>query len=106
MYVEWSRGGRKQNKDRCQRAVVMPELIRSATRLFPAFEQGWGVEFLEIAPVWPVVLMSDRCRRGQRRQSAVLLMVPWVTRSPPDGGDEDRGGFRTPLINYVLERIL
>lgn len=72
----------------------MPELIHSAARPFPAFKLGsgvwgvggWGVELWEIAPMWPVLLVSDRCCRGQRLQSAVLFMDSWVTCSPPHGG--------------------
>ena len=40
-YVKCSRG-RKQNKYRCQRAVVMPELIHSAARLLHGSKQREG----------------------------------------------------------------
>lgn len=45
--MENGAGGRKQNKDRCQRAVVMPELIHSSARPLPASKEweatcrGW-----------------------------------------------------------------
>lgn len=68
MYGEWN-GGRKQNKDRCQRAVVMPELIHSAARPLPASKQrerervGGDVQEMDPLgndPVLPAVLVIDR----------------------------------------------
>lgn len=108
MYEEWSRG-RKQNKDRCQRAVVIPELIHWAGRSIPDSTErktGWEVmcrrwTFWETVCVkrgsrgWRGnvgMVWKQRTRAGHRKLwsllsssqgSVVLFMAPEAVGSPP-----------------------
>lgn len=68
-------GGRKKNKDRCQRAVVMPELIHSAARPLPAYrqkEEGVGakqeMDPLGNGPCTETVRLTDK--QGEERMES------------------------------------